>query len=74
MKNMSHRWYQESYVQSCTKFHEVALYTYENEKVCSWPYLLKNNKVQQFVKFLISSTLHTNVCNLSRPDKKNAFK
>ena len=30
-------------------------------------YLLENNQVQQFVKFMISSTSCTYVCNLSRP-------
>ena len=30
-------------------------------------YLLKNNEVQEFTKFMISSTLRTHIRNLSRP-------
>ena len=31
-------------------------------------YLSKNNHIQQFVKFMISSVLHTHLHNLSRPE------
>ena len=47
--------------------HEVASHTWETEKVCLWAYLLKNNQVQQIVKYFISSMLHMHVFGLSRP-------
>ena len=59
-----------------TYFLEIASLTEEAENVCSWTYLLKNNKVQQIVKFMVSNTSHTHVCDLSRPGKlfkKQAF-
>ena len=45
----------------------MAALTQKTEKVCFWAYLLKNNQVRQFVKFIISSTSLTHVRNLSRP-------
>ena len=39
------------------------------EKVCSWAYLLKNNQVRQFIKFLISITSRTHIRDLSKRDQ-----
>ena len=45
----------------------------ETEKVCSYAYLLKNNKVRQFVKLMISSMSSMHVRYLSRPDHDRTF-
>ena len=46
------------------------MHTQETEKLCSWMYLLKENQVQQFVKFMILSTSCMHVNDLSRPVEK----
>ena len=58
-----------SFVACALLFLKVASCTEETEKMYSWPYLLENNKVQQFVKFMILSALVTHARDLSRPDR-----
>ena len=43
---------------------KVASHTQKTEKVCLWVYLLKNNQVQQFIKFFILIMSCTHVRNL----------
>lgn len=69
MKNISHFWFSESYVQIL----RAASHGQETENVCSSEYLLKNNQVPQFAKFMISGTSRTYVRNLSRPASWSLF-
>ena len=46
--------------------------TYLGDWKSVWAYLSKNNQAQQFVKFMISSNLHTHMCDLSRPALQGA--
>ena len=74
MKNMARYWFQESDVQIVSRY----MYTYflkllhvlrklKNVFVSA---LVKNNQVRQFVKFIILSTSHTYVLDLSRPGSR----
>ena len=47
-------------------FLKVTSHTQEIGKVCLWAYLVKNNELQQFVKFMISSASHMHIGDLSR--------
>ena len=69
MKNISHFWFSVSYVQIL----RAASHGQETENVCSSEYLLKNNQVPQFAKFMISSTSRTYVRNLSTPASWSLF-
>ena len=72
MKNVSHRfWFYESDVLIVLKymhtyFLKIVSRTQQTEKVCWWAYLLKNNQVTKFLKFMISSMSRTHVHGLSK--------
>ena len=49
------------------KFLKMVSCTQKTDNVCLCTYLLKNNQVQQFLKFMTLRTLRMHVLELSRP-------
>ena len=72
----SHSCFKNSYVHifvkyMYSKFLKIVSNTQKTGKVCLCMYLLENNQVQQFLKFMVLSTLHAHVRDLWRPELKN---
>ena len=76
MKNISHSCFKNCYIQILvkymySKFLKTVSNTQKADKVCSCMYLLENNQVWQFLKFMVLSMLRTHIGDLWRPELKN---